>query len=175
MSNVQHVIGFKAWLLLFLSFLEQDRHVTKCSSDIETIQPAQIMTKCLPSYETKPPSWLVWKDGSNLYHSETCQSEWLTLSFQHLVIGSYYKKGKCKLGLIEVKGHSVCRESLSDAKLTHFLSKKTIRLLKKYGSQNNTTLSPANYAHIQLNHNWLLVLYCREQGNVKSFCWGLTG
>lgn len=39
----------------FLSFLEQDKHVTKCSSYIETIQPARIMTKYLPSYETKPP------------------------------------------------------------------------------------------------------------------------
>lgn len=46
----------------FLSFLEQDKHVTKCSSYIETIQPARIMTKYLPSYETKPPSWLVWKE-----------------------------------------------------------------------------------------------------------------
>lgn len=109
MSNVQHVIGFKAWLLLFLSFLEQDRHVTKCSSDIETIQLAQIMTKCLPSYETKPPSWLVWKDGSNLYHSERWQSEWVTLSCQHFVImkswfGSSHKKGKCRFELLRSKG-----------------------------------------------------------------------
>lgn len=44
----------KAWLR-FSFRLEQDKHVTKCNSYIETIQPARIMTKCLPSYETKPP------------------------------------------------------------------------------------------------------------------------
>lgn len=92
MSNVQHGYWFQSMVtFFFLSFLEQDKHVTKCSSYIETIQPSRIMTKYLPLYETKPPSWLVWQDGSNLDHSEKCQSEWSAFIF--LFTASY----SCKL------------------------------------------------------------------------------
>lgn len=124
MSNVQHVIGFKAWLLsFFFSFLEQDKHVTKCSSYIETIQPARIMTKYLPSYETKTPFMVSLKRMDPICHSERCQSEWAAFVFKLFFFSFFFKlwwkansvdsslkKGKCRSGLVEVKGQTVCCE-----------------------------------------------------------------
>lgn len=58
--------------------------------------------KFLPSYETKPPSWLVWKDGWNLDQSQERRSEWAALGcfFSSVslksICGSSHKKGKCR-------------------------------------------------------------------------------
>lgn len=67
MSNVQHVIGFK---LFSFVFLEQNKHVTKCSS--ETIQPARIMTKVSSLVWDKTPFMVVL----NQRDSGQSQREW---------------------------------------------------------------------------------------------------
>lgn len=97
----------------FLSFLEQDKHVTKCSSYIETIQPARIMTKYLPSYETKPPFMVSLKrmdpiSGTLRGVSQSGQTFFFKLWWKANSAGSSHKKGKCRSGLVEVKGQTVC-------------------------------------------------------------------
>lgn len=149
MSNVQHVIGFKAWLLFFFPFFFRARQA--CN------QMQFIYRNDTTSTDHDKVSSLVWDKAPFMVSLKgwiESMSLWEVAvrvgSFQFTTFGeklvALIKKGKCRFWTVEAKRHVV--------KGLHYRANKEFYFyFMLVQEKENATLSPVNYVHMQLLHN----------------------